>query len=604
LQHRLYPERGSPAEPVGILQRIGAAIAASPQSIPMARVDRAQLPSFTKNLFLGQVSSEIAMPFRLFEGEEKRCVEYLAATARDYLENDYDPVRAEEQRWVGDDTIRDLGERGLLGLFVDRRYGGQGLSQSGYCRVMEEFGRADGTLAVVMGVHQSIGTKPLHLYGTDDQKARWLPDLAAGRKLAAFALTEPNVGSDAYNLETWAERQSDGSWLLNGEKRWIGNGDRDVLTVFARSELGHVALVVEKGMPGLSTGPRFDTLGLRANSLQRVRFRDVRVPAENLLGEPGDGFRIAMNTLNNGRMSMGTSIAGGMKRFLDLTLEHASTRRQFGRPLVDFELVEDKIAWMNTQIYGLEAMSYLTTGLVDRGDSDFSLESAMTKVVASDVGWYALNRAVQVHGGAAYMTENPLAKALRDFRIFPIFEGSNDVMRAFVALNGLKALSEDLPDVKSLSISDPAKSIGVLAPYLAGRVNRALRPERVTGAHPALARQSAAIADQTARLRIAAESALRKHGKRVQERQLVQKRLTAVASGIYAQVAVVSRASASFARTGVTESGAEKTVAVNFCKSQAREVGRQLRSLEVNDDAYTRQIGGSVRDAGGYAFTL
>ena len=570
----------------------------------MARVDRAQQPSFTKNLFLGQVASELVMPFRLFEGEEKRRVEALAACARDYLENDYDAAAAEADRWVGDHTLRELGERGLTGLFVDEVYGGQGLSQSGYCRVMEEFGRADGSLAVVMGVHQSIGTKPIHLYGSDEQKERWLPDLASGRKLAAFVLTEPNVGSDAYNLETWAERQGDGSWLLNGEKRWIGNGDKDVLTVFARSDLGHVALVVEKGADGLSIGPRFDTLGLRANSLQRVHFRDVRVPAENLLGEPGDGFRIAMNTLNNGRMSMGTSIAGGMKRFLELSLEHTTQRQQFGRPLIDFELVEDKIAWMNTQIYGLESMSYLTTGLVDRGDSDFSLESAMTKVVASDVGWYALNRAFQLHGGTAYMSEHPLSKALRDFRIFPIFEGSNDVMRAFVALNGLKALSEELPDVKSLSISDPAKSIGVLAPYLAGRVNRAIRPERFIGAHPALARQSAAIADQTSRLRNAAEAALRKYGKRVQEKQLIQKRLTAVASGIYAQVAVVSRASAVFTRDGLTASGAEKTVAINFCKGQAREVSRQLRALEINDDVHTRSIGESVRARGRYDFSL
>ena len=149
--------------------------------------------------------------------------------------------------------VEGMKEMGLFGLTIDEQYGGLGLSQSGYCRVMEEFGYVDGTLAVVMGVHQSIGTKPLYLYGTDDQKARWLPDLAAGRKLAAFVLTEPNVGSDAYNLETWAERQSDGSWLLNGEKRWIGNGDKDVLTVFARSDLGHVALIVEKGVEGLRT---------------------------------------------------------------------------------------------------------------------------------------------------------------------------------------------------------------------------------------------------------------------------------------------------------------------------------------------------------------
>ncbi|HEV7740872.1 MAG TPA: acyl-CoA dehydrogenase family protein, partial [Pseudolysinimonas sp.] len=227
-------------------------------------VDRTPKPSFTKGLFLGQTLSDLVMPYPLVAGEERARVDAAVASARDYLST-FDVWKAEEQGWVGDDVIRDLGERKLTGMFVDEQYGGLGLSQSGYCRVMEEFGYVDGTLAVVMGVHQSIGTKPLYLFGTDDQKARWLPDLAAGRKLAAFVLTEPNVGSDAYNLETWAERQADGSWLLNGEKRWIGNGDKDVLTVFARSDVGHVALIVEKGMDGLSTGPRFETLGLRAN---------------------------------------------------------------------------------------------------------------------------------------------------------------------------------------------------------------------------------------------------------------------------------------------------------------------------------------------------
>ena len=570
----------------------------------MATVDRSTKPSFTKSLFLGRVASDLVLPYPVMVGAERERVGRLVASARDYLANVYDPAKAERDGWVGDDTIRDLGELGLLGLFVDEKYGGQGLSQSGYCRVMEEFGRVDGALAVVMGVHQSIGTKPIYLYGTDEQKARWLPDLAAGRKLAAFVLTEPNVGSDAYNLETRAERQSDGSWLLNGEKRWIGNGAGDVLTVFARSELGHVALVVEKGMEGLSTGPRFETLGLKANRLQRVRFDNVRVPAENLLGDAGDGFRIAMNTLNNGRMSMGTSIAGGMKRFLDLTLEHANTRQQFGRPLIDFELVEEKAAWMTGQIYGLESMSYLTTGLVDLGVADFSLESAMTKVVASDVGWKGLNKAFQVHGGTAYMDDHPLSKALRDFRIFPIFEGANDVMRAFVALNGLKALSDDLPDVRSLSMSDPAKAIGVLAPYISGRINRAIRPGRLVGAHPVLAKHNAAVSEQTVRLRDAAEAALRKHGKKVQEKQLLQKRLSAVASGIYSQVAVIGRASATFERDGLQVSGAEKTVAIHFLKRSQREVARQLRSLEINDDRHTSQIGTATRQTAGYAFDL
>lgn len=569
----------------------------------MTAVDRSPKPSFTKSLFQGRTQSELVMPFPLIGDEERTRVDAAVANAREFLAG-YDPWKAEDAGWVGDDVIRELGERKLTGLFVDEQYGGLGLSQSGYCRVMEEFGRVDGTLSVVMGVHQSIGTKPLFLFGSDEQKARWLPDLASGRKLAAFVLTEPNVGSDAYNLETRAERQPDGSWLLNGEKRWIGNGSKDVLTVFARSELGHVALIVEKGMEGLSTGPRFDTLGLKANNLQRVHFRDVRVPAENLLGEPGDGFRIAMQTLNNGRMSMGTAISGGMKRFLELALEHATTRRQFDRALIDFEMVEEKLAWMSGEIYGLESSSYLTTGLVDRGVADFSLESAMTKIEASDRGWYSLNRAFQVLGGEAYMARHPLAKALRDFRIFPIFEGSNDVLRAYVALNGLKALSDELPDVASLKLSDPTAAIGAIAPYVQGRIGRALRPERLEGAHPEFAGRVGRVAEQTVRLRDAAEAALRKHGKRVQEKQLVQKRLAEAASGIYSQVAVISRATAVIERDGLAASGAEKTVAMNYLKRTEREVARQLRGLERNDDRFVAPIARSVRDANGYPFTL
>ncbi|MBC7517523.1 MAG: acyl-CoA dehydrogenase family protein [Microbacteriaceae bacterium] len=570
----------------------------------MAPVDRSPKPSFTRSLFLGRVASDLVLPYPTLETGERRKVEALAASARNYLTTVYDPALAERNGWVGDDTIRDLGALGLLGLFVEERFGGQGLSQSGYCRVMEEFGRADGTLAVVMGVHQSIGTKPIHLFGTEEQKARWLPDLASGRKLAAFVLTEPNVGSDAYNLETWATREPDGSWRLSGEKRWIGNGDGDVLTVFARSDQGHVALVVEKGMSGLSTGPRFETLGLKANRLQRVHFDNVRVPAENLLGEPGDGFRIAVQTLNNGRMSMGTSIAGGMKRFLDLTLEHGATRQQFGRPLLDFELVQEKTAWLTTQIYGMEAMSYLTTGLVDRGVADYSLESAMTKISASEAGWYGLNKAFQVHGGEAFMADHPLSKALRDFRIFPIFEGANDVLQAFVALNGIKALSEELPDVRSLRITDPARAIGVLAPYVSGRISRAIRPGQLLGAHRAFAKQTAQIAEQTVRLRDATETALRRYGSKVQEKQLVQKRLASAASGIYAQTAVVGRASAMLERDGLQISGAEKAVALSFLATSEREVSRLLRGVEINNDSATRQISASVRQAGGYLFDL
>jgi acyl-CoA dehydrogenase family protein 9 len=303
-------------------------------------------------------------------------------------------------------------------------------------------------------------------------------------------------------------------------------------------------------------------------------------------------------------MSMGTAISGGMKRFLELALEHTSTRKQFDRHLIDFEMVEEKLAWMAGEIYGLESGSYLTTGLVDRAESDFSLESAMTKIAASDQGWYALNRAFQLLGGEAYMAKHPLAKALRDFRIFPIFEGSNDVMRAYVALNGIKALSEDLPDVANLKITNPFGAIGELAPYVQGKFSRAVRPEKLEGAHPAFAHHVQELAGQTVRLRDAAEAALRKHGKKVQEKQLIQRRLADAASGIYSQTAVISRATAVFQRDGDKISGAEKTVAMNFLKRTQREVNRQFRGLEINDDKFVAQIADGVKQHRGYPFDL
>src|SRR5436190_992043 len=319
--------------------------------------------SFAKALFLGEIHEDLVFPFPKPDDAEQQRIRGLVAQAREFKAG-YDPLKAEEARWIGDDTIAELGERGLLGLYVPTEYGGQGLTQTGYCRVSEEFAQIDATLSVIMGVHQSIGMKGIVLFGTDEQKERFLPDLASGRKLAAFALTEPEAGPAAYHLRPRAVRQSDGSWLLNGEKRYIGNGSKaGVIVTFARTDDdGHVALILEPDMDGFEVGERFDTMGLRANDLRRLSFKDVRVPPENVLGEPGEGFRLAMHILNNGRLSLGTGSVGAAKAMLDLAIAHVRHRCQFGRPLADFELVREKIAWMVAYLFGLESMAYLTTG--------------------------------------------------------------------------------------------------------------------------------------------------------------------------------------------------------------------------------------------------
>src|SRR4051812_36550526 len=361
----------------------------------------------------------MVFPFPKPKTEEQDRIRGLNASLREMAEG-WDVREWEEKRWIGDETIRQLGEAGLCGLYVPEEYGGQGLSQTGYCRVFETFAQIDGTLSVVMGVHQSIGMKGIVLFGSDEQKARFLPDLASGRKLAGFALTEPNAGSDAYHLESRAVQQPDGSWKLNGEKRYIGNGSKgDVFVTFARAEVDgedrHIALILEKGMKGFEVGERFDTMGLRGNDLRRLYFKDVSVPPENVLGEPGDGFKIAMQILNNGRLSLGTGSVGASKWMLDRIIRHVREREQFGRPIGDFELVQEKIGWMVSFTFGLESMAYLTTGLVDEGVPDYSLESAICKVAGTEFIWYAANRVLQLKGGEGYMRDEPYEKLLATF---------------------------------------------------------------------------------------------------------------------------------------------------------------------------------------------
>ena len=460
-----------------------------------------------------------------------------------------------------------------------------------------------------MGVHQSIGMKGIVLFGTDEQKARFLPDLASGRKLAGFALTEPNAGSDAYNLESRAVREADGAWRLNGEKRYIGNGGTgDVFVTFARAEVDgkdrHIALILEKGMDGFEVGHRYDTMGLRGNDLRHLYYRDIRVPPENVLGEPGEGFRIAMQILNNGRLSLGTGSVGASKWLLDRVIEHVKERRQFGRSLADFELVQEKIGWMVSFTFGLESMAYLTTGLVDRGVPDYSLESAICKVAGTEFMWYAANRALQLKGGEGYMRDEPYEKMLRDIRIFPIFEGANDVMRAFIALSGMKPLGEELRELADISITEPIQTIGVLADYVAGRIQREVRPDRVTKAHPELAALAAPITDQVKRLRAVTESQLRAHRKEIAERQFLQKRLADAVADIYAQIAVLSRVTQIFEHHGVEPSGQERYIAETFCPRAARRVESNLNQIESNDDERMTAIAKLAYKRGEYGYAL
>jgi acyl-CoA dehydrogenase family protein 9 len=579
------------------------------EAIPRQPEAKEGVSSFAKSLFLGEIHEELAFPWPKPAPDEQGKIRELNTRIREYCAEHYDPLRAEEERWIPDEVLRDLGEIGALGLYVPEEYGGQGLSQTGYARVFETIGQIDSTLAIVLGVHQSIGFKGISLFGTEEQKERFLPDLAVGRRLAAFALTEPEAGSDAYQVRSRAVQQPDGSWVLNGEKRYIGNGSRaDVITTFARAEVNgedrHIAMLLEKGMKGLEVGERYDTMGLRANDLRRLYFKDVRVPPENVLGEPGQGFRVAMQILNSGRIGLGTGSVGGAKKLLDLSIDHVKERQQFDRPLADFELVQDKIGWMVTHLFGLESMCYLTCGLVDAGVPDYSLESAVCKVSGTEFLWYAANRALQLAGGEGYMRDRPYEKVLRDTRIYPIFEGANDVLRAFITLGGFKPVGEKLSGLGELELSDPIRSIGVLVEYASERIQREVRPDRITMAHERLEDHADSVSDQVKQLRGYTESLLREHKKGIIERQFQQKRLADNIADIYGQIAVLSRISHTFEEHGVEPSGQESYIADTFCSRAAERVHGRFEQIESNDDERMTAIAKLAYRRGEYGYAL
>jgi acyl-CoA dehydrogenase family protein 9 len=565
--------------------------------------------SFAKGLALGQIHEDLVFPYPIPRGEEEQKVRDLIGKFRDYASEHIDSRRIDREGDIPRQVFRDLGQLGMLGLYVSPEYGGQGLSQTGYSRLFETFAQFDGSLTIALGVHQSIGYKAIAIYGTDEQKARFLPDLVSGEKLAGFALTEPQAGSDAYNIQSRAVQQADGSWVLNGEKRYIGNGDRgDVFTTFARAEVDgrdrHIALIVERGMEGFEAGPRYDTMGLRGNHLNPLSFHDVRIPPENVIGEPGEGFKIAMQVLNNGRLGLGTGSVGLAKRLLDLAIDHVKTREQFGRPLADFDMVEDKIAWMVSYLFGLESMAYMTTGLVDSGVADYSIESAMAKIAGTEFAWYQANRAMQLKGGAGYLRDEPYEQIMRDIRIFPIFEGANDVLRSYVALSALKPLGDELRLLTDFDLSNPIGLVGSWAGYVAGRARRELRPHGITMAHERLRALSDPIADQVARLRGTGEAVLRKHGRKIVDQGMTHKRIASALSDLYAQIAVISRVSSIYETQGVEASGQETFIAETFCTRAASRVHGSLDQVERNDDDRMHSIARLAYKRGEYGYAL
>jgi alkylation response protein AidB-like acyl-CoA dehydrogenase len=340
------------------------------------------------------------------------------------------------------DVVQALAEADLCGLYIPAEYGGFGGGVFELCLAVEELSKIDGGISLAMAA-TALGTFPILLFGTEEQKKKYLPAIAAGKKLAAFGLTEANAGSDALGMKTTAKLDGD-SYVLNGTKQWITNGENaEIYTIIAvtnpaKGARGLSAFIVEKGTPGFSFGKHEDKMGIRASSTTELVFQDCRVPKANLLVREGMGAIVAINTLNYSRPGVGSQALGIAAGALEDAVKYSRQRIQFGEPISSFQAVQHLLADMATQIEAARALLYATARTIDAGEKRFSKESAMTKLFCSDTAMKVTVDAVQVMGGYGYMREYPMEKRMRDAKITQIYEGTNQIQRNEIALQLIK----------------------------------------------------------------------------------------------------------------------------------------------------------------------
>lgn len=570
-----------------------SATEAASQTIRVSQKTEVESRSFAVGMFNGLIHAEQVFPFPsvLSEDQSQFLCELVGPVSRFFQEVN-DPMLNDELQMVEEKTMDGLKELGAFGLQVPVDLGGMGLNNTQYARLVEVVGLHDLGVGITLGAHQSIGFKGILLYGTEEQKKKYLPRLASGETIAAFCLTEPSSGSDAASIRTTAKKSPCGSfYTMNGGKLWISNGGiADLFTVFAKTQIPDpssgemkekiTAFIVERG-EGVSHGPPDKKLGIRASNTAALHFDEVRVPVENVLGGEGNGFKVAMNILNNGRFGMAAALSGTMKGMIQRAVDHATNRTQFGSKLHTFGVIQEKLARMAVLQYVTESMAYMISANMDSGAKDFQIEAAISKVFGSEAAWAVTDECIQILGGTGFMKDGGVERVLRDLRIFRIFEGTNDILRLFVALNGLQSAGKELKSLQK-AVANPLSDPQLL---LREGVRRAKRRAGLgTGltlkghVHPEMEKSAGLAVGALEEFGLVVEEVLVKYGKRIVDEQFILHRIADAAIDLYGMIAVLSRSSRTLSE-GLPTAVHEKILCDIWCAEAAERVRGNLKSL-------------------------
>mgnify|MGYP002619679432 CR=1 FL=1 len=554
------------------------------------------LPSFAKGLFFGLFDSKRVLPWPGASQEERAKLDDFCARLNAWALENIDADAIDRTCDIPDSVIKGLGELGVLGCSIPEKFGGLGFSQYAYCRMVEEIARHCGSTALFINAHQSIGMKALVIDGNEEQQDEWLPRLAKGEILAAFALTEPNAGSDAAGVETRAEYNAErDTYIINGKKQWITNGGiADILTVMAQTTMDTprgpedkiTAFLVTPDMPGFKVDEvALEKCGMRGTKTAKLSFENLEVPAKNILGEKGRGLNVALNSLNFGRTTFGAGCTGNAKDMLERAIEHAKARHQFKRPLAGFGMVKGMIARMSATVYAMESTTFLTAGLLDRGEEDYMLETAILKVFASDSQWSICYECMQIMGGRSFFTDQPFERYMRDARLNTIGEGSNEVLRNFIAVVGLRDVAMQLKDVAD-SLKTPLSGVKKALGLGMTTLEKVLSSPQVPVQSPQLEHEAKQLGQAVRRFGLSLQRLLATHKEGVIEQQLTLNRMADAAISIYTVTAVLSRLDQDLARSNGDREALDTDLARGklYCKMAFAKLDDALDHLFKNYD--------------------